>query len=235
MHRAAKACVTALILAALGTVAGAHGIGGSDATFVAGQKGPALAPFVYLGAKHMLTGYDHLLFLLGVVFWLHRVRDVAVYVTLFAVGHSLTLIIGTAWDLRVNEYLVDALIGFSVVWKAFDNLGGSKLLFGVQPDNRLPVFGFGLIHGLGLATKLQTLELNPEGLMTNLLAFNVGVELGQVLALLCVFSVLALWRLSGRFDINRSTKFRVGVNAGMMVCGFVLIALHLTYFFLQRG
>lgn len=226
MRRSSQALWAAIACAVVAAPAAAHGIGGTDAAFVEAQQGPAVAAFAYLGAKHMLTGYDHLLFLLGIVFWLRRARDVAVYVTLFALGHSLTLIIGVVRDLGVDEHLVDALIGASVVWKAFDNLGGSRWVFGWQPDNRIPVFGFGLIHGLGLATKLQALGLGGPGLVTNLVAFNVGVEIGQVFALLCVFSLLALLQRAGLGGLAASRSCRVGINAAMMVCGFLLVALH---------
>ncbi len=167
----------------LGSQAFAHAIGGANATFVANTNGPDPIPFLYLGAKHMVTGYDHLLFLLGVIFFLYRFRDIALYVTLFSLGHSITLLAGVLLHLRADSTLVDAVIGFSVLYKAFDNLGGVKTLFGFQPDNRPVVFGFGLVHGFGLATKLQSLNLNPHGLAANLISFNVGVEIGQIIAL----------------------------------------------------
>src|SRR5712692_8828719 len=151
-----------IMLAAAATceTAFAHGIGGQDASFVAATRGPDILPFMYLGAKHMVTGYDHLLFILGVIFFLYRMRDVVIYVTLFSIGHSITLVAGVLLKIEVNSYLVDAVIGLSVVYKAFDNLGGFKSVFGVQPNNRVAVAGFGLIHGFGLATKLQSLRLS---------------------------------------------------------------------------
>src|SRR5436190_20227624 len=148
-------------MAAVAGAASAHNIGGTDAAFVAATRGADPLPFLYLGAKHMVTGYDHLLFLLGVIFFLYRFRQIALYVTLFSIGHSITLLAGVLLGLHVDAHLVDAVIGVSVVWKAFDNLGGFKSLFGVQPDNRPIVLGFGLVHGFGLATKLQALNLNP--------------------------------------------------------------------------
>src|SRR3954452_9967303 len=180
--------------------ASAHNIGGTDAAFVAATRGPDPIPFLYLGAKHMVTGYDHLLFLVGVIFFLFRLRQVALYVSLFSLGHSTTLLAGVFLKLRVDPYLVDAVIGLSVAWKAFDNLGGFKSLLGVQPDNRAVVFGFGLVHGLGLATKLQALRLNPDGLAVNLVSFNVGVEVGQIIALSLILSVMALWRRTRWFN-----------------------------------
>src|ERR1043166_9030964 len=122
----------------------AHGIGGQDAAFVAATKGPDILPFMYLGAKHMVTGYDHLLFILGVIFFLYRMRDVVIYVTLFSIGHSITLLAGVLLKIEVNAYLVDAVIGLSVAYKAFDNLGGFKSVFGFQPNNKIPVAIFGL-------------------------------------------------------------------------------------------
>src|SRR2546430_326406 len=167
----------------------AHGIGGKDASFVAATKGADILAFMYLGAKHMVTGYDHLLFILGVIFFLYRMRDVVIYVTLFSIGHSITLLAGVLLRIHVNPFLVDAIIGLSVAYKAFDNLGGFKSVFGVQPNNRVAVALFGLVHGFGLATKLQEFRLNPNGLVTNMIGFNVGVEIGQFIALAVILLV----------------------------------------------
>src|SRR4051812_43220923 len=161
----------------------AHGIAGKDAEFVANNTGAHIFPFLYLGAKHMVTGYDHLLFILGVIFFLYRLSHVALYVTMFSLGHSITLLTGVLAGVQVNPYLIDAIIGLSVAYKAFDNLGGFQTLFGVQPDTRLAVLVFGLFHGFGLATKLQTLHPSRDGLVVNMASFNVGVEVGQLLAL----------------------------------------------------
>ncbi len=79
-----------------------HTIEGGDASFVEAIDGPAIGPFIYLGAKHMVTGYDHLLFLLGVIFFLYRPKHVVQYVTLFAIGHSITLLLGVLANLQVN-------------------------------------------------------------------------------------------------------------------------------------
>ena len=174
---AALAAVALVLLATAGLEA--HGVSGKDAVFLQALNGPAIGPLMYLGAKHMVTGYDHLLFLFGVIFFLYRMRDVAVYVTCFAVGHSITLLTGVLSGIHVNPFLVDALIGLSVVYKAFDNLDGFKTMFGFQPNTKLTVLGFGLIHGFGLATKLQEFNLSPDGLVPNMISFNVGVELGQ--------------------------------------------------------
>jgi len=199
------------------TAALAHNIGGTDAAFVAATRGPDPIPFMYLGAKHMVTGYDHLLFLVGVIFFLFRLRQIALYVSLFSLGHSITLLAGVFFDIQADPHLVDAVIGLSVAYKAFENLGGFRTLFGVQPDTRAAVFGFGLIHGFGLATKLQALNLNPEGLLVNLVSFNVGVELGQVLALSVILVAMTLWRRTPAFE-----RTAAGANVLLMLAGFVL-------------
>jgi len=205
----------------------AHAIGGQDAAFVAASQGFHFWPFFYLGAKHMVTGTDHLLFLLGVIFFLYRLRDVALYVTLFSLGHSLTLLAGVPLNIRADPYLVDAVIGFSVVWKAFDNLGGFRSLFGRQPDNRIVVAGFGLAHGFGLATKLQDLQLNPNGLVGNLIAFNLGVEIGQLLALTAMLLLILAWRRTRAFG---RTAF--AANLAIMTAGFLLVEFQLAGYFL---
>ena len=128
----------------------------------------------------MVTGYDHLLFLVGVIFFLYRLKDVVQYVSLFTIGHSVTLLAGVLGGIRANPYIIDAIIGFSVVYKAFDNMDGFKRFFGFQPNTRAAVLVFGLFHGFGLATKLQEFSLSPNGLVTNIVSFNVGVEIGQV-------------------------------------------------------
>jgi hypothetical protein len=203
----------------------AHNIGGTDAAFVAATRGPDPIPFAYLGAKHMVTGYDHLLFLLGVIFFLFRLRQIALYVSLFSLGHSLTLLAGVFFDIHADPHLVDAVIGLSVAYKAFDNLGGFKTLFGVQPDTRAAVFGFGLIHGFGLATKLQALNLNPQGLLVNLVSFNLGVEIGQVLALSLILVAMTLWRRTAMFE-----RTAAGANVLLMLAGFVLAGQQLAGF-----
>jgi len=207
----------ALALTAVATTAAAHNIGGTDAAFVAATRGPDPIPFMYLGAKHMVTGYDHLAFLVGVVFFLFRLRQIALYVSLFSLGHSITLLAGVFFRVQVEPHLVDAVIGLSVVYKAFENLGGFRTLFGVQPDARMAVFGFGLIHGFGLATKLQALKLNPDGLLANLVSFNVGVEIGQALALSVILLAMTVWRRTRAFEPTAQAA-----NVLLMLAGFVL-------------
>lgn len=219
MGACSKLRITGLALAvtALAGAAQAHNIGGTDAAFVAATRGPDPIPFLYLGAKHMVTGYDHLAFLVGVIFFLFRLRQVALYVSLFSLGHSITLLAGVFFRLQVDPHLVDAVIGLSVAYKAFDNLSGFRTLAGVQPDPRAAVFGFGLIHGFGLATKLQALKLNPDGLLANLVSFNVGVEIGQVLALSVILAAMTLWRRTRTFE-----PLAQGANVLLMLAGFVL-------------
>lgn len=205
----------------------AHGVEEGDANFLQSQSGFHFWPYFYLGAKHMVTGYDHLLYLAGVVFFLYRPRDVATYVTLFAIGHSLTLLVGVYFDIPANMYLIDAIIGFSVVYKAFENIGGFTRL-GFEPNSKAAVAIFGLFHGLGLATKLQELTLSEEGLLGNLIAFNIGVELGQLLALFFILTIVNFWRITARFG-NQATL----ANGLIMTCGFTLIVYQLTGYFVE--
>ena len=179
----------------------------------------------------MVTGYDHLLFLVAVVFFLHRFRDIALFVTLFALGHSITLLVGVLLDIGLDAHLVDAVIGLSVVYKALDNIGAFERMIGARPDPRLAVFGFGLVHGLGLATRLQALRLQPEGLVANLLSFNVGVELGQIVALSLVLGTMLLWRRSNIFGATA-----LAANWAIMTAGFVLTGVQLAnYLHPMRG
>jgi len=216
-----------LALAAMG-VASAHGVTGGDKAFLEQSSGRQLLIFIYLGAKHMVTGYDHLLFLFGVVFFLYRVREVGAYVTLFAVGHSLTLLLGVLGGIHVNAYLVDAIIGLSVVYKALDNLGAFKHWLGFQPNTKAAVLIFGFFHGFGLATKLQDFELSRDGLVANILAFNVGVELGQLLALSAILIAMGFWRRSTAFS-----RQAFAANTVLMTAGFMLIGYQLTGYFVS--
>jgi len=212
-----EACL-ALLLPAISL---AHGVAGGDAAYVASSHGVNVFPFMYLGAKHMVSGYDHLLFLAGVIFFLYRLQDVALYVTLFAIGHSATLLAGVLGGIHANAYIVDAIIGLSVAYKAFENLGGFRRL-GWQIDPRFAVLAFGFAHGFGLATKLQELSLSPEGLAANLVSFNVGVELGQLAALSIILLAFNFWRRSRSFLSGAWTA-----NVLIMAAGFVLIGYQL--------
>jgi hypothetical protein len=203
----------------------AHGVTGRDASFVQSIDGPAIGPFLYLGAKHMVTGYDHLLFLVGVIFFLYRIKDVVLYVSLFTIGHSLTLLGGVLGDIRANAYLVDAVIGLSVVYKAFENMGGFERL-GLRIDTRAAVMIFGLFHGFGLATKLQEFTVSQNGLVTNIVSFNVGVEIGQVLALTAILIGISIWRTRPGF-----LRHAFATNTALMVGGFILMGYQLTGYF----
>jgi len=205
----------------------AHGVEEADAEFLERNAGQALLAFMYLGAKHMITGYDHLLYLLGVIFFLYRPRDIAVFVTLFAAGHSITLLTGVLGGIYVNPYLVDAVIGLSVAYKAFENLDGFKRVFDRQPNPKYAVFSFGLVHGFGLATKLQDLTLSRDGLVANIVSFNVGVEIGQLLALVVLLVLINAWRAAGAFERHANA-----FNMLLMFAGFALTAYQMAgYYF----
>jgi hypothetical protein len=207
----------------------AHGVASGDAGYLQEVAGVLLVPFAYLGAKHMVTGYDHLLFLLGVIFFLYRLKDVAIYVTLFAVGHSATLLIGVLTGISVSAYLVDAIIGLSVVYKAMDNLGAFRRWFGIQPDTRLATLVFGLFHGFGLATKILEYRISPDGLIPNLIAFNVGVEIGQLLALSAILIAMGYWRRTESFARHAYTG-----NVVLMAAGFLLMGYQLAGYFIMN-
>jgi hypothetical protein len=207
----------------------AHNVSKRDAAFVVANQGTAIGPFLYLGAKHMVTGYDHILFLVGVIFFLYRLKDVVQYVSLFTIGHSVTLLAGVLGGIHANAYIVDAIIGFSVVYKAFDNMNGFKRLFGVQPNTKLAVLVFGLFHGFGLATKLQEFSLAQNGLVTNIVSFNVGVEIGQILALTAVFIGLSYWRTRPGF-----LRHAFATNTLLMMGGFILVGYQLTGYLVAR-
>jgi HupE/UreJ protein len=220
--------LTAVLLALVApAVASAHGVTGDDAAFLQGIDGSAVGPFMYLGAKHMVTGYDHILFLVGVIFFLYRMKDVLLYVSLFTIGHSLTLLSGVLGGIHANAYIIDAIIGLSVVYKAFDNMGGFTKLFGFEPDTRAAVLIFGLFHGFGLATKLQEFQLPANGLVTNIVSFNVGVEIGQMLALTGVLIALAFWRTRPGF-----LRHAFVTNALLMLGGFLLVGYQLSGYML---
>lgn len=208
-------------------LAQAHAIAAGDKGYIMEIWGVHLIPFAYLGAKHMITGYDHILFLFGVVFFLYRLQNIAVYVTLFAIGHSTTMLLGVYFGWGVNAYLIDAIIGLSVVYKALDNLGAYQRWFGFQPNTKAATLIFGLFHGLGLATKILEYEIAEDGLLANLLAFNVGVEIGQILALLLIVIGMGYWRRTAGFWHQAYTA-----NVMMMSAGFILIGMQLTGYFL---
>ena len=226
----ASAAMLLIVAALSSTMVSAHGLADKDALFLQLLKGVAVGPLMYLGAKHMVTGYDHLLFLVGVIFFLYRLKDVLLYVSLFTVGHSLTLLSGTLGGIHVNPYLIDAVIALSIVYKGFENIGGFQRVFGFQPNTRAAVLIFGLFHGFGLATKLQDFALAQNGLVINILSFNVGVEIGQLLALTAVLIALSYWRTRPGY-----LRHAFATNAVLMTAGFVLMGYQLTGFFVNRS
>ena len=216
------ALLAAVALALLPAGATAHPMDTQNAAFVQGVDGPAPAPFMYLGAKHMVTGYDHLLFLVGVIFFLYRLRDVVLYVSLFTLGHSITLLFGVLGRLEVNAYIIDAIIGLSVCYKAFENMGGFERVLGFRPNTKMAVLIFGLFHGLGLATKLQEFTVTDNGLVANIFSFNAGVEIRQILALTAVLVGITAWRMRPSF-----VRHAFVTNAVLMGGGFILTAQQL--------
>lgn len=232
LHALASRRTTAMILAVLAIYASsvaqalAHNVTPGDAGYIQEIWGVHIIPFMYLGAKHMVTGYDHILFLLGVVFFLYRMKDVAIYVSIFALGHSVTMLAGVWFGWGVNAYIVDAIIGLSVVYKALDNLGAYQRWFGFQPNTKAATLVFGLFHGTGLATKILDYQIAEDGLLPNLLAFNVGVEIGQILALAVILIVMGFWRKTSAFFRQAYTA-----NVVMMSLGFMLMGYQITGYF----
>ncbi|MEH6409053.1 MAG: HupE/UreJ family protein [Hyphomonas sp.] len=227
----ARAAITRPILAALLVSlalalpgeAFAHAVAEGDKGYIQEISGVHLMSFLYLGAKHMITGYDHILFLLGVIFFLYRMKDIGIYVSLFAIGHSATMLAGVYFNFGINSYIIDAIIGLSIVYKALDNMGAYQRWFGVQPNTKAATLIFGFCHGFGLSSKILDYEISPDGLLPNLLAFNVGVEIGQLLALGAILIVMGFWRRTLGFMRHAYTA-----NMLLMAAGFVLIGYQLT-------
>ncbi len=215
--------LSCLVVSLIPGIGLAHNVTPGDAGYIQEIWGVHLIPFAYLGAKHMVTGYDHILFLFGVVFFLYKMKDVAIYVSLFALGHSITMLAGVWFGWGVNANIIDAIIGLSVVYKALDNLGAYQRWFGFQPNTKAATLIFGLFHGTGLATKILDYQISPDGLLANLLAFNVGVEIGQVAALAVILIVMGYWRRSPHFYRQAYT-----VNVVMMSLGFMLFGYQIT-------
>ncbi|MGP1256878.1 MAG: HupE/UreJ family protein [Kiloniellales bacterium] len=201
----------------------AHAVTLGDKGYIQEVGGVHLIPFLYLGAKHMVTGYDHLLFLFGVIFFLYGFKQIATYVSLFAIGHSTTMLLGVALDFGISSYIIDAVIGFSVVYKALDNLGAFRMWFGFQPSTKAATLLFGFLHGFGLASRIIDYDISPDGLWPNLIAFNVGVEVGQLLALAAILVVMRSWRATASF-----ARQAYAVNVLMMTAGFALMGLQIT-------
>jgi hypothetical protein len=206
----------------------AHGVTSGDKGYIQESTGVLPIPFIYLGAKHMMTGYDHLLFLLGVIFYLYRREDITTYVTLFAIGHVITLLSGVLLKIGINAYIIDTIIGFSIVYKALDNMGAYQRWFGFQPNPKLATLIFGLFHGFGLATKILDYELSPDGLFFNLIFFNIGVEIGQILALAVILIAITYWRKSKSF-----MRHAYAANVFLMMLGFLLMGFQMTGYFVS--
>lgn len=198
----------------------AHGISEADRqAMLAGGN----VRYVWLGATHMLTGYDHLLFIFGIIFFLTGFRDIVKYITVFTLGHSITLVFATVFGISANYFLVDAVIALSVCYKGFDNLDGFRKYLGCPSPNLLPViFGFGLVHGFGLSTRLQQLPLGESGLIMRILSFNAGVEVGQIVALAIMLLVISGWRKTRSFS-----QFSTVSNAGLIAAGAFLFVMQL--------
>jgi len=209
--------------------ASAHGVTDGDKGYIQESSGRMIIPFIYLGAKHMVTGYDHLLFLFGVIFFLYRLKDVSIYVTLFAVGHSITLLSGVLMDISMNAYIIDAIIGFSIVYKALDNMGAYERWFGFQPSTKIATLVFGLFHGYGLATKILDYKMSSDGLIPNLIAFNIGVELGQIMGLAIILIMISYWRRLGGFF-----RHAYNANVALMVGGFIFVGYQMTGYFINN-
>lgn len=214
------------LLCLLSISANAHGVDDDTQSFLMNNKGVAFGPFLYIGAKHMITGYDHLLFLIGVIFFLYKPKDIIIYVSFFTIGHSSTLLFGVMADVNVNAYIIDAIIALSIVYKGFDNLGGFYYFLGKQPNTKIAVLIFGLFHGFGLATKLQGFAFDKEGLFVNLLGFNLGVEIGQFLALGIILLIISVWRTHKSY-----LKFSKLTNTLLMASGFLLFGFQLMGYF----
>lgn len=215
-----KICLSTLLLILFPVLAFAHGMtDGAKSMMVAGDN----LDYLLLGATHMLTGYDHLLFIFGVIFFLTGFRDILKYITAFTLGHSITLVLATVLGISSNYYLIDAVIALSVCYKGFENLDGfNKYLRRPAPNLLIVIFAFGLVHGFGLSTRLQQLPLGDDGLILRILSFNVGVELGQVVALTVMLMVIAGWRRTKSFG-----RFATFANKGLVACGLLLLIFQL--------
>ena len=219
-----------LLVVVAASVASAHGVDDATRRFLLENQGAAVVPFLYIGAKHMVTGYDHLLFLVGVIFFLYRNKDVLIYVSFFTLGHSVTLLLGVLAEVSLNAYVIDAIIGLSVVYKGFDNLRGFERVLGFQPNTKAAVLIFGLFHGFGLATKLQEFAIPSDGLLTNLISFNVGVEIGQFVALGFVLIAISFWRRYPSY-----LRMATATNVLLMSGGFLLMGFQITGYVVSKG
>jgi len=217
--------ILALFVLLTAEAAFAHAVTLGDKGYIQETTGVQIIPFLYLGAKHMVTGYDHILFLFGVIFFLYGMKEIGIYVTLFAIGHSVTMLAGVWFNFGINSYIIDAIIGFSVVYKALDNLGAFQKWFGVQPNTKVATLIFGFLHGFGLSSKILDYNISPDGLLPNLLAFNVGVEIGQLTALAAILVVMNRWRAMPAFGRQAYTVNVIMMGLGFYLMGFQLVGL----------
>lgn len=202
----------------------AHGVSPDDQEIL--QTGGLLS-FILVGAKHMVTGYDHLLFLVGVIFYLDNFKDIVKFVSVFTLGHSITLIFATLYGIKADEHLIDAVIALSVLYKGFENLGGFQKYFNTKsPNLLLMVFLFGLIHGFGLSTRLQAFDIGNDSLFAKIISFNIGVELGQILALIPIVFIITRWK-----KLNTYNTFYKFVNAFLILAGIALFIFQMYGYF----
>ena len=212
-----------LILLFLPLLVFAHPVSSGDRALL---ESGALWAYIWVGAKHMLTGYDHLLFLVGVIFFLKEFRQIVRFITAFTLGHCITLISATYLEFAVNEYFIDAIIGLSVFYKGFENLGLFEKVLKVKPPHLLNmVFVFGLIHGLGLSARLQAFEVDKDGYLLKILSFNLGVELGQILALIPIIYIINLWRKRSSFE-----PFFKATNTYLIIAGIALAVYQISQY-----
>ncbi|NVN19297.1 HupE/UreJ family protein [Muricauda sp. HICW] len=201
----------------------AHDVSSSDQLLL---DNGGLWSYIWVGAKHMVTGYDHLLFLAGVIFFLKGFRDIIKFITIFTLGHSITLLGGTYLGIQVNEYLIDAIIALSVLYKGFENLEGFNKLGVKVPNLLFMVFLFGLIHGLGLSTRLQTFDMGQDQFLLKIISFNVGVELGQIVALIPIILLINIWKGKSSYE-----AFYKASNVYLIIAGFGLFAYQMYGYF----
>jgi len=202
----------------------AHGVSESDQAILSNG---GLLSYIWVGAKHMVTGYDHLLFLAGVIFYLSGFRDIVRFITVFTIGHSITLISATYLGIKADEHLIDAVIALSVLYKGFENLGGFEKVFKLKsPNLLLMVFIFGLIHGFGLSTRLQSFDLGAEQFLMKIISFNVGVELGQIAALIPIVFLITQWQSKKSYQ-----AFYKAANYYLIIAGVFLFLFQMYGYF----
>ena len=202
----------------------AHGVSSADQETLSNG---GLMAYILVGAKHMVTGYDHLLFLAGVIFYLSGFKDIVKFITAFTIGHSITLISATYLGIQANEHLIDAVIALSVLYKGFENLDGFKKYFNTDSPNLLGmVIIFGLIHGFGLSTRLQSFDMGTEDFLAKIVCFNVGVELGQIAALIPIVFIITRWQ-----KLKSYQAFYKSVNTYLIIAGVGLFVYQMYGYF----